>query len=217
MDYKDTLNLPKTAFPMRANLPQNEPRQVEKWDHERTYFQALEANAQQRTFILHDGPPYANGNIHIGHALNKILKDIIVKYQSMTGHAAPYVPGWDCHGLPIELQVEKNLGRAKKLAMSKAEIRRLCKEYAEKYISIQRDEFRNILGNQIMVLHRRDRQIHPNHVSHFTRPQPRGIDHMLGSDSPLLRHNFPLTIAFLMHFQYTILQNNFPAAFARRA
>jgi len=144
MDYKDTLNLPKTAFPMRANLPQNEPRQVEKWDHERTYFQALEANAQQRTFILHDGPPYANGNIHIGHALNKILKDIIVKYQSMTGHAAPYVPGWDCHGLPIELQVEKNLGRAKKLAMSKAEIRRLCKEYAEKYISIQREEFKRL-------------------------------------------------------------------------
>ncbi|MGH7795903.1 MAG: isoleucine--tRNA ligase [Candidatus Binatia bacterium] len=144
MDYKDTLNLPKTAFPMRANLPQNEPRQVEKWQRERTYFQILEANEQQPKFILHDGPPYANGNIHIGHALNKILKDIIVKYQSMTGHAAPYVPGWDCHGLPIELQVEKNLGRAKKLAMSKAEIRRLCKEYAEKYISVQREEFKRL-------------------------------------------------------------------------
>jgi isoleucyl-tRNA synthetase len=144
MDYKDTLNLPKTAFPMRANLPQNEPKQVEKWDRERTYFQVLEANAQGPKFILHDGPPYANGNIHIGHALNKILKDIIVKYQSMTGHAAPFVPGWDCHGLPIELQVEKTLGRAKKLAMSKAEIRRLCKEYAEKYISIQREEFKRL-------------------------------------------------------------------------
>jgi isoleucyl-tRNA synthetase len=144
MDYKDTLNLPKTDFPMRGNLPQNEPKQVEKWDREQTYFKVLEANQHQPRFILHDGPPYANGNIHIGHALNKILKDIIVKYQSMTGHAAPYVPGWDCHGLPIELQVEKNLGRAKKLAMSKADIRRLCKEYAEKYISIQREEFKRL-------------------------------------------------------------------------
>ena len=144
MDYKDTLNLPKTAFPMRANLPQNEPKQVEKWDRERTYFQILETNAQAPKFILHDGPPYANGNIHIGHALNKILKDIIVKYHSMTGQAAPFVPGWDCHGLPIELQVEKNLGRAKKLAMSKVEIRRICREYAEKYISIQRQEFKRL-------------------------------------------------------------------------
>jgi isoleucyl-tRNA synthetase len=144
MDYKDTLNLPKTNFPMRANLPQNEPRQVEKWQSEGTYFQVLEANRDQPKFTLHDGPPYANGNIHIGHALNKILKDIIVKYKSMTGHASPYVPGWDCHGLPIELQVEKNIGRAKKLTMSKAEIRRLCKEYAEKYIGIQREEFKRL-------------------------------------------------------------------------
>ena len=144
MDYKDTLNLPKTSFPMRANLPQNEPKQVENWERQRTYLKIAEANASKPKFILHDGPPYANGNIHIGHALNKILKDIIVKYRSMTGHAAPFVPGWDCHGLPIELQVEKNLGRAKKLAMNKAEIRRLCKEYAEKYISIQRDEFKRL-------------------------------------------------------------------------
>jgi isoleucyl-tRNA synthetase len=144
MNYKDTLNLPKTDFPMRGNLPQNEPKQVKKWDREQTYFQILETNQSKPRFVLHDGPPYANGNIHIGHALNKILKDIIVKYQSMTGHATPYVPGWDCHGLPIELQVEKNLGRAKKLALSKAEIRRLCKEYAEKYISIQRDEFKRL-------------------------------------------------------------------------
>jgi len=144
MEYKDTLNLPKTDFPMRANLPQNEPKQVERWQREGTYFQILEANQERPKFILHDGPPYANGNIHIGHALNKILKDIIVKHKAMTGNAAPYVPGWDCHGLPIELQVEKNIGRAKKLALSKAEIRRLCKEYAEKYISIQRDEFKRL-------------------------------------------------------------------------
>lgn len=144
MDYKDTLNLPKTQFPMRANLPQNEPKQVEKWDAERTYFNMLEANAGKEKFILHDGPPYANGNIHIGHALNKILKDIIVKYRSMTGHQSPYVPGWDCHGLPIEQQVEKNIGRAKKLAMSKTEVRKLCKEYAEKFIAIQREEFKRL-------------------------------------------------------------------------
>ncbi|HLE18688.1 MAG TPA: class I tRNA ligase family protein, partial [Syntrophales bacterium] len=144
MDYKDTLNLPKTAFPMRANLPHNEPKQVEKWERERIYFQILERNQGGGKFILHDGPPYTNGNIHIGHALNKILKDIIVKHKAMTGHAAPYVPGWDCHGLPIELQVEKNLGREKKLAMSKADIRRLCKEYAEKFIAIQRDEFKRL-------------------------------------------------------------------------
>jgi isoleucyl-tRNA synthetase len=144
MDYKDTLNLPKTDFPMRANLPQNEPRQVEKWQREATYFKMLDAHVGKARFVLHDGPPYANGNIHIGHALNKILKDIIVKYKTMTGYATPYIPGWDCHGLPIELQVEKNLGRAKKLTMSKAEIRRLCKEYAEKYISIQREEFKRL-------------------------------------------------------------------------
>lgn len=144
MDYKESLNLPKTAFPMRANLPQNEPKQVAKWDAEKTYFKMLDGNAGKEKFILHDGPPYANGNIHIGHALNKILKDIIVKYRSMTGHQAPYVPGWDCHGLPIEQQVEKNVGRAKKLAMSKTEVRKLCKEYAEKYIAIQREEFKRL-------------------------------------------------------------------------
>src|SRR5918996_2113071 len=144
MDYKETLNLPKTNFPMRANLPQNEPKQVERWEREGTYFRMLEVNQNKPKFILHDGPPYANGNIHLGHALNKILKDVIVKYEAMTGHAAPYVPGWDCHGLPIELQVEKNVGRARKLAMTKTEIRRLCKEYAEKYIAIQRQEFKRL-------------------------------------------------------------------------
>jgi isoleucyl-tRNA synthetase len=149
MDYKDSLNLPKTSFPMRANLPQNEPKLVEKWQNDHLYFEMLEANHGEPKFILHDGPPYANGNIHIGHALNKVLKDIIVKYRAMTGHLAPYVPGWDCHGLPIELQVEKNVGRAKKLAMSKVEVRRLCREYAERYISIQREEFKRlgILGD----------------------------------------------------------------------
>ncbi|MEK7229881.1 MAG: isoleucine--tRNA ligase, partial [Candidatus Binatota bacterium] len=146
MDYKETLNLPKSRFPMRANLPQNEPLQVAKWERGKTYFQILESNANKgkKKYILHDGPPYANGNIHIGHALNKILKDIIVKSKSMMGFYAPYVPGWDCHGLPIELQVEKSIGRAKKSSLSKPEVRRLCREYAEKYISIQREEFKRL-------------------------------------------------------------------------
>ncbi len=144
MDYKETLNLPKTRFPMRANLPQNEPLQVEKWERGNLYFKILEANKGKKKYILHDGPPYANGNIHLGHALNKTLKDLIVKYKNMTGFLAPYIPGWDCHGLPIELQVEKNIGRAKKKTLSKSEIRRLCREYAEKYISIQREEFKRL-------------------------------------------------------------------------
>ena len=144
MDYKETLNLPKTRFPMRANLPQNEPLQVEKWERQGIYFKLLELNRKGEKYILHDGPPYANGNIHIGHALNKILKDVIVKSKSMMGFYAPYIPGWDCHGLPIELQVEKNIGRAKKEALGKAEIRRLCREYAEKYIAIQREEFKRL-------------------------------------------------------------------------
>jgi isoleucyl-tRNA synthetase len=144
MDYKETLNLPATRFPMRANLPQNEPVQVATWEREQTYLKMVAANEGKNKYILHDGPPYANGNIHLGHALNKILKDIIVKYKNMTGFAAPYIPGWDCHGLPIELQVEKNIGRSKKLALNKTEIRRLCKEYAEKYIDVQKSEFKRL-------------------------------------------------------------------------
>ncbi|HXG53457.1 MAG TPA: isoleucine--tRNA ligase [candidate division Zixibacteria bacterium] len=144
MDYKETLNLPRTRFPMRASLPENEPKQVEKWQRERIYERVLEANAGRPRFVLHDGPPYANGHIHIGHALNKILKDVIVKYKAMSGFSSPYVPGWDCHGLPIELQVERTIGRAKKLGMSKTEVRRLCKEYAEKYIDVQREEFKRL-------------------------------------------------------------------------
>ena len=144
MDYKETLNLPKTDFPMRGNLPQNEPKQVERWERERTYFTILEANQGKPHFVLHDGPPYANGNIHIGHALNKILKDIIVKYRSMTGHV-----GALRSGLGLPWFTDRTAGReehrpVKKLAMSKAEIRQLCKEYAEKYIAIQREEFKRL-------------------------------------------------------------------------
>jgi len=143
MDYKNTLNLPKTDFPMKANLKDLEPRTILRWKEQETYDQIRERNKGKKTYILHDGPPYANGHIHIGHALNKILKDIIVKYKSMQGFSSPYVPGWDCHGLPIEHQVLKNLG-PKKEGMGKAEIRKLCREYAGKFIDIQREEFKRL-------------------------------------------------------------------------
>jgi isoleucyl-tRNA synthetase len=148
MDYKETLNLPKTDFPMKANLFQREPEMLKRWA-ELDLYGRLEGRATQRpTYILHDGPPYANGHIHIGHALNKTLKDIILKVKRMEGFHAPYVPGWDCHGLPIELQVEKDLG-SKKNAISKAEMRKACRQYAQKFIGIQRDEFKRlgILGD----------------------------------------------------------------------
>jgi isoleucyl-tRNA synthetase len=149
MDWKDTLNLPRTEFPMKANLAQREPTLVERWAETRLYERLLERNADGPRFVLHDGPPYANGHIHIGHTLNKVLKDLIVKHRAMTGRYAPYVPGWDCHGLPIELQVEKELGRAKKDAMPKPEIRARCRAYATRFVGIQRQEFRRlgILGD----------------------------------------------------------------------
>ena len=142
-DYKDTLNLPETAFPMKANLAQREPEMLAFWRDSQIAEKLVDSNKDKPSYILHDGPPYANGHIHIGHALNKILKDIIVKYKSMQGFSSPYVPGWDCHGLPIEHQVLKNLG-PKKDTMSKAEIRKLCREYAVKFIDIQREEFKRL-------------------------------------------------------------------------
>jgi isoleucyl-tRNA synthetase len=139
-DYKQTLNLPKTDFPMKANLVQKEQELLGEWEEKHLYRKISSKTRSEHRYILHDGPPYANGHIHIGHALNKILKDFIVKSKSMSGYASPYVPGWDCHGLPIEHQVLKNLG-PKKHGMEKAEIRRLCREYAEKFVSVQRKEF----------------------------------------------------------------------------
>ncbi|MBI5015741.1 MAG: isoleucine--tRNA ligase [Deltaproteobacteria bacterium] len=140
MDYKDTLNLPQTAFPMKADLVRREPEVLRRWEEEQLYARILARGAGRPSFILHDGPPYANGHIHMGHAINKILKDIIVKSRTMAGFRSPYVPGWDCHGLPIEHQVDKELGKAKE-GMSKAEVRRHCRAYAEKFVAIQRDEF----------------------------------------------------------------------------
>ena len=148
-DYKETLNLPKTDFPMKANLPEREPIILKKWEG---LYKKLESATKDRPlFVLHDGPPYANGNIHIGHALNKVLKDVINKYMLMSGYRIHYIPGWDCHGLPIEQQVEKEL-KAKKIdkeSISKVEFRKLCREYAKKFVEIQREEFKRlgVLGN----------------------------------------------------------------------
>jgi isoleucyl-tRNA synthetase len=143
-DYKQTMNLPVTDFPMRANLSAREPGWMEYWDKLDIYRRTLEANAGNPVFILHDGPPYANGHIHMGTALNKVLKDLVVKYKTMRGYFAPYVPGWDCHGQPIEHQVEKNLGPAKMKQASQAEVRRLCREYALSFVKIQGDEFQRL-------------------------------------------------------------------------
>jgi isoleucyl-tRNA synthetase len=143
MDYKPTLNLPKTDFPMKADLPRREPLILQRWTEMDLYGRIRAAGRGRPRFLLHDGPPYANGHIHLGHALNKILKDIIVKSRQMTGFDCPYVPGWDCHGLPIEHQVDKEL-KAKKLRLSQVEIRQRCRDYAQKFIAIQRDEFKRL-------------------------------------------------------------------------
>jgi isoleucyl-tRNA synthetase len=142
-ELKNTINLPKTSFSMKANLPQREPEMLKRWERMDVYTKIRSARAGCPIYVLHDGPPYANGAIHMGHAINKILKDIIVKSRSMLGFDAPYVPGWDCHGLPIEIRVDQMLG-PKKASMSKVEIRRECRKYAEKYIDIQREGFKRL-------------------------------------------------------------------------
>ena len=146
MDYKDTLLLPKTTFAMRGNLPQNEPKRYKEWFGKKNVYQKMIKNREnvQKSFTLHDGPPYANGHIHIGHALNKILKDIVVKYNYFQGKSIRFTPGWDCHGLPIEQQVEKKLGTAKKESLPKTKIRELCREHAKKFVKIQSDEFKTL-------------------------------------------------------------------------
>ncbi|MEE8637413.1 MAG: isoleucine--tRNA ligase [Candidatus Margulisiibacteriota bacterium] len=145
MEYKKTLNLPKTDFPIRANLKKVEEEMQSLWEKEDLYHE-MQAQAQeqaQEKYILHDGPPYPNGDIHLGHALNKVLKDIVVKYKSMNGFNAPFVPGWDCHGLPIETQLIKEIGDKRK-DMSTPEFRQKCKEYALKYVDLQRTEFKRL-------------------------------------------------------------------------
>jgi isoleucyl-tRNA synthetase len=143
LDLKDTINLPKTHFSMKANLPQNEPKWLEKWEKEDLYGQIRAARKHAPIFTLHDGPPYANGRIHLGTALNKILKDFIVKSRTGAGFNAPYIPGWDCHGLPIEINVDKELG-TRKARMNAVDIRHQCRRYAEKYVDLQRKDFRRL-------------------------------------------------------------------------
>ena len=141
MDYKKTLNLPSTKFAMKANLPQREPEMIKAWEQKKIYKKLREQSKDKPLFILHDGPPYANGHLHMGHAINKILKDIIVRSRQMCGFNAPYVPGWDCHGLPIEHNVDKKLGKKKK-DMTPVEVRRECRAYAASFVDIQREEFK---------------------------------------------------------------------------
>src|SRR5882762_9003117 len=143
LELKKTLNLPKTDFSMKANLPQNEPKWLERWEKMGIYGKIREARKGAPGYILHDGPPYANGAIHEGHALNKCLKDFVVKSKTMAGFDSPYVPGWDCHGLPIEIKVDEALGR-KKLEMAASDVRQKCREYAQKYLDIQREQFKRL-------------------------------------------------------------------------
>ncbi len=145
MDYKQTLLLPTTKFAMRGNLTQNEPKRYEKWHTSNVYAKMRELRKGAKEFTLHDGPPYANGHIHIGHALNKILKDIVIKQHYFAGEAVSFTPGWDCHGLPIEQQVEKKLGgKQKKELLKTHEVRELCREHAKKFVDIQSEEFRQL-------------------------------------------------------------------------
>ena len=144
IDYKDTLLLPNTPFPMRGNLPQNEPKKYKEWDEKKVYEKMKKNRVGCPSFTLHDGPPYANGNIHIGHALNKILKDIIIKYHYFDGKSTRFTPGWDCHGLPIEQKVEEKIGTEKKKILPKGKLRELCREHAGKFIAIQKDEFKSL-------------------------------------------------------------------------
>src|SRR6201994_56266 len=144
IDYKNTINLPQTSFAMKADLAKREPGMLAEWEKVHRYQQIQERTAErEHAFILHDGPPYANGAIHLGHAVNKILKDIVVKSRTLDGYDAPYVPGWDCHGLPIEMQVEKTHGRVGAKISPKAS-RPACREYAIKQIDLQRGEFKRL-------------------------------------------------------------------------
>jgi isoleucyl-tRNA synthetase len=143
VDLKTTINLPDTPFPLKGNLAQNEPTRLKKWEEMDLYERLRETREGRPLWVLHDGPPYANGRIHLGHVLNKVLKDFCIKSRSMMGHWTPYIPGWDCHGLPIEIQVDKELG-AKKEQLSKLEIRRAARKHAEKFLSLQREDFKRL-------------------------------------------------------------------------
>src|SRR5258708_35530799 len=141
-NYKDTLNLPQTDFRMKANLPQREPEMLARWEQGKLYEKIMASRRDAPLFVLHDGPPFANGDLHIGHVLNKTLKDVVIKYKTMRGFRAPYVPGWDCHGLPIEFKVTQDMRKAGNTTADPAAIRAACDDYARKYIDIQRTQFK---------------------------------------------------------------------------
>ncbi len=145
-DYNKTLNLPKTDFPMRAGLPKTEPETLRRWNDSNVYEKLMKKNEGKPLFVLHDGPPYANGDIHLGHALNKSLKDFIVRYKNMTGFKSPYVPGWDTHGLPTELKARKKAGVGNSTSMSVVELRKICRDFAMEYIDGQREQFKRLGG-----------------------------------------------------------------------
>ncbi|MEW6156488.1 MAG: isoleucine--tRNA ligase [Verrucomicrobiota bacterium] len=144
MDYKETLNLPRTDFPMKADLVTREPERLKKWERDQLYQRIQAARAGASKFVLHDGPPFANGDVHVGTALNKILKDFVVKYHTLRGRHAPYIPGWDCHGLPIEFKVSQEMRKAGNTDADPVSIRKACDAYARKYIDIQRTQFRRL-------------------------------------------------------------------------
>src|SRR5579863_9698613 len=142
-DLKGSINLPKTTFSMKANLPQTEPKMLARWEAEDLYAKIRTSRAGRPRYVLHDGPPYANGHIHLGTAFNKIIKDFIIKSKTMAGFDSPYVPGWDCHGLPIEFKVDQELG-GKKAKLSPLEIRQACRKYATKFFEAMRVEFKRL-------------------------------------------------------------------------
>jgi len=143
-EWKDTVNLPRTEFPMKANLQTAEPAAIARWEATDLYGQIRARRSGAPKFVFHDGPPYANGQIHLGTALNKILKDFVIKSRTMAGFDVPYLPGYDCHGLPIELKVDRELG-SKKRGMSLAEVRRACREYAGRYTDVMTAEFKRLM------------------------------------------------------------------------
>src|ERR1700722_19676969 len=145
-NYKDTLNLPQTELPMNPTLLQREPEMLARWDSTGRYEKIMTARAGAPLYVLHDGPPFANGDAHIGHVLNKTLKDVVVKYKTMSGFRAPYVPGWDCHGLPIEFKVTQDMRKAGNTTADPATIRAACDVYARKYIDIQRTQLKRLRG-----------------------------------------------------------------------
>ncbi|MEE1331908.1 MAG: class I tRNA ligase family protein, partial [Gemmiger formicilis] len=142
-NYNDTIHKMQTPFEMRAGLPKKEPKMLEDWEQNHVYEQMIKNNEGKPQYILHDGPPYANGNIHMGTALNKIIKDIIIRYKNMSGFQAPYVPGYDTHGLPIELKALSSLGD-KKAGVSKLELRQICKEFATEHIGVMNEQFKRL-------------------------------------------------------------------------